>query len=463
MIGVRATRMVIPTVFVGIALLSLYNFLGPVGRTVVIVFGIYFLWTRLNQLFYDYYTTFWRVRSNELHIKGGLFVKTSTRVPFSSIIGVSSNQGRYERLFGVHRIVIETRAAQGVDIILDAVRDSPGVRAIEAYLGETDRGEEVSRDTDRDTPQDAVDDRGITLSTISAKRLLSVSLTYGKYILFLPLALNIVSRISGIEPWQLIGEADGLMSQGNVPIILLAVVTLLALSFGYGYLLSLLKFGKLRVSADSGELRVQRGILTRWDEKIHLEHVDALKIRQNVLMRLGGLYEVRASIRGSTDESRQHVVSPALNREELAHVFGTYLPGWRIPERDLLKPSSLGYVVNVLQRFCVIAVITLLIIWLAPTYYFGIGFATGLLCLHLLNSAYRRIGVSSETGHVNVVQGLVYRSVWLIPRGSLCSQRVTAVRFIPTHKFLHVVFRGGGSLPKRKTVTIKNFSDASII
>lgn len=465
LIAVRALRMVVPTVIVTVALLGLYNVLGRTGQTVTLIFAVYYAWTRFNQLFYTYYSVRWRVTPSELVVRRGIFFVSYTNVAFRNIIGITTHQGRYERLLGVKRVVVETKVAQGVIIKFDAVRHSPAVNTLDQVVSA--RKCELEESTGGESHEVSVSKEKVAVepdhvATISRKRLLAISFTYGKYLLFIPLGLGIVSRTSNVDFLDIASAAGDWLEDTGPLLISVAVLGFLATSVAYGYAVCLLMYGNLRVSGRAGVLKVERGVFTRWVETIESENVDTLRIRQNVVMRLAGLHDLRATVRGSADETREHVVSPGLTSSELNEVLSGSLRRFDNTNVSNENFSILGYAVKVIPRIIVFAAILLTVsyIWDPNSdILFGLLLASSII---IFNRCFITISYSNCLKVLKISQGFLTKSTWIIPGSSICNLSTTYLKWFSKLKRLTVVFRSGGTLPKRKHAYLIGLDEVSI-
>lgn len=457
LIGVRALRMVVPTLIVAVALVGLYSTLGRVGQIVILTFAVYYTWTRINQLFYTYHSVQWKVTRDELILKRGIFFINYTHIPLTNVIGISRHQGRYERLLGVYRIIIETKIAQGVNFTFDAVRHS-------SYLEEVDQLLSTRSPTlqsiDRPSRKLASpsDDEAVLktdhVARITPKRLLAISFTYGKYLLFFPLAAGLLSRVTSTDMLNIVSDAGSWLQRTNPMLATVAGISFIALTVSYGYVVCLLMYGNLSVSGRDGILRVERGVFTRWNETIEAENVDTLRIRQNVVMRLSGLYDLRATVRGSAEEGRERIISPGLTRNEINRLLKENLNSFSLEDYKAEKPSFCGFAFRLICHIIMISSLLLFSVYSIDLRVDVAYILAAIIGLFILNKCYVLLLYSPSHSRLSISQGFISRSTWMVPNSSICSINTTRFALLPAAQRLRIVFRSGGTIPKKKIAYI---------
>lgn len=343
-------------------LLMLVRFLKILPQSVLIVIGFfvgistfqggiaaalwallaYFVYTRIYVVFYDYLATTWDVRSDGFHYRRGLFSRETLTIAHSDIAGVHLSQGGLDRLLKLFEVRVQGTGGGRASLLLHAVTRSDvdeiarvyGVRptpeAKDVNIASGSARQEAFAEGGTETPSG-------TASAFSLRNadFWLISVTYGKYILLVPVLWSFITRTTGnTDAAQLEWVAD--QWRARPALVLAAVPLLLAASVAYGAFVAYLKYAKMlvRVEPDSDgtlKLRVSRGLVSTVDQSIRVDRIDALEMRQNIVMRVFWRHSLRVIVRAqSAGSASRTVVIPVARHSDIDGFLAQYLPRFRI-------------------------------------------------------------------------------------------------------------------------------------
>ena len=157
-----------------------------------------------------------------------------------------------------------------------------------------------------------------------------------------------------------------------VLLVPLAVIALL-LSFGIGYIQTLIKYGNYEIAGDDRRIYISKGMLNRSTFSIQKGRVQAITIKQSLIKRLLGMAEVKVVSAGQTESSEQEISSlyPFLPKHEAYSLTNELLPDYHIEEEMIHLPKKVLWLRLIRPYYLsIIALIGLFIfkrdwIWLA--------------------------------------------------------------------------------------------------
>lgn len=114
-------------------------------------------------------------------------------------------------------------------------------------------------------------------------------------------------------------------------LILIAVVVLVAGATVLAIVRSIITFFGFRLSADSDKIHIEFGLLTKKKFTLPKEKINGITLRQNMLMRFFGRYQMEIMVIGYGDKSDQQVrqqpiLFPIANKRRIKEIVETLLP-----------------------------------------------------------------------------------------------------------------------------------------
>lgn len=114
-------------------------------------------------------------------------------------------------------------------------------------------------------------------------------------------------------------------------LILIAVIVLVAGATVLAIVRSIITFFGFRLSADSDKIHIEFGLLTKKKFTLPKEKINGIALRQNMLMRFFGRYQMEIMVIGYGDKSDQQVrqqpiLFPIANKRRIKEIVETLLP-----------------------------------------------------------------------------------------------------------------------------------------
>jgi putative membrane protein len=232
-----------------------------------------------------WYTTTYRLTSNEIVVRSGVFNRTVRAIPSTRVQGVSARRGLLQRALGVASVRIDV-AGTNNHVELHSVCESEAYR-IRTQLHPTITASSANA-TNPDVPTVMVvlppPER--TILKLTSRQIVLGALT-GAGLLSAP--LGVLALV------QLLDEAD--LMPGRLPVIgpaaaiLLGLVALIAVPFAAA-LVSLARNGGWHLTESAGELRIQRGLTDHRTSVIPVHRVVRVTSSANPLRQALGLAAV---------------------------------------------------------------------------------------------------------------------------------------------------------------------------
>lgn len=121
----------------------------------------------------------------------------------------------------------------------------------------------------------------------------------------------------------------------------MAVIALL-LSFGIGYIQTVIKYGNYEIAGDDQRIYISKGVLNRTTFSIQKSRVQAIAIKQSLIKRLLGMAEVKVVSAGQTENKEQEISSlyPFLSKHEAYILTNKLLPEYHIEEDMIHLPRK---------------------------------------------------------------------------------------------------------------------------
>lgn len=246
----------------------------------------------------QYFTYRYRIDSDGVTIRSGVFQRNLRHIPFARIQNVSLHQSLLHRFFGVAEVRLESAGAAKPEgqmrvLRLDQAHEFERLirqhsAAAAAIDGTTQMPVASSAKTLLQLPTIEV----IKLGLIDNRGMLVVG---GGFALLAQAGDNLVGKLfESLFRW-FTGQAEawhlGLISMVVAALFLLvcAVVLLRLLSV----LIALLQFHGFQLDEEDGRLRVERGLLTRWRGSAPRRRIQAFHLREGLLHRWFGRQSLR--------------------------------------------------------------------------------------------------------------------------------------------------------------------------
>ena len=237
----------------------------------------------------QYFTYRYRVDSDGIVIRSGLFQRTVRHIPFARIQNVNLHQNPLHRLFGVAEVRLESAGAAKPEGQMRVLRLADAHR-----LEQQIRSHGAAQPEGGDSPALAPTP-GEVLLTLSTSEVIRLGLIDNRGLLvvggaFAVLAQsgdNLLGKIfNAIGEW-LSGQASALhldVLAAAAASVLLVLAALLALRL-FSIVIALLQFHGFVLSESDGRLSVQRGLLSRSRGSLPRHRIQAFLLKEGLLHR----------------------------------------------------------------------------------------------------------------------------------------------------------------------------------
>jgi putative membrane protein len=258
-------------------------------------------------------TTSYSFAGHTIRLRQGLLSVKEVEIPFARVQAVDVLQGPTQRLFGVHRVDVQTGGGgEGGEIVLTAV-DEAEVERIRALLGRPAAGEDAPAAPER---------------RLTGRRLAVAAATSGQLGVLVPVAAGVAQMSQQIFEDPIEGERTivGALPDGTLGWVLLAagVVVLAWVAAALG---TVVGFGGFVVRREGEDLRIRRGLLQRRQATLRVARVRAVRVVESVPRQALGLAALRIEVIGhAKEQAAAQTLFPLLRREEVEQFLRELLP-----------------------------------------------------------------------------------------------------------------------------------------
>ena len=280
-----------------------------------------------------WYTSTYELEEESIVFRDGVFVKKQRTTTYERIQDHHIETKFIHRLFGLTTIKLETGTTDDDSTLtFEAVRLQEADRILELVHRKNTIQVE-------DHPEEHTARHVYFRST--QKDNLKAALTSFSFLAIFPLLGAIYSNID--EFLDLEESTKTILNyfmDHLVLLIPLATVGLL-LSFGIGYVQTIIKYGNFEIAGDDKRIYISKGVLSRSTFSIQKGRVQAITIKQSIIKRLLGMAEVKVVSAGQTDLNEQEVSSlyPFLPKHQAYTLTNELLPEYYIEEELIQLPK----------------------------------------------------------------------------------------------------------------------------
>lgn len=268
-------------------------------------------------------TTTWEITAHGVRVRRGVLARADTDVRWDEIVSFDVSQPYLHRLFGCYAIRFGLGTTQKTAVRLDAVsrttRDRIAALARHAQLGPR-RPASQNPVTVAPAPPRAEHE----IYRICPRDYALISLTYGSFVLFVPAVLSLLDQVGEWVPLPL---PDPKVVLSWPPYAQLAAcLGVLALSVGYGWLFTWLRYRGFRVVRHGNAYLASGGLLSSETRSVTAAQVTGLKVTQNPVMRALGYGRVSVLTRDAGEQPMANLLFPLVRLEALPTALGPAMP-----------------------------------------------------------------------------------------------------------------------------------------
>ncbi len=364
----------------------------------------------LIQALWKYFSQTYQISSEKIILYRGVFRKRETDIPYERIQTIKQRQWFFFKPFGVIQLLIETAGGESTQ----AEASMPAVN-IEVW-------EWIEKYRQGDQPESEIHSAGLEMQKESSSA--DYTVTNSQIVLFALTDLSIIATLIAViifisefipENWitTTTSMAESLLRAGW-----LASLSILFVSLVFVMLLSLLRtfiqYYNFQVNRTNQTLTIESGLFERKIQKIPVEKIQGLKIRQQPVRKLLGISTVELLLAGGQEaEGESGIVKklyilPIISDHQLYETLSELLPEWNFtrPEIKFVSRKKLWYFWKWKLLFIPIAAgLAFLNYWLALA-------AVAVMFILLLNSwlEEQHQGYQIQTAHRICIQNIEWFS-----------------------------------------------------
>lgn len=255
----------------------------------------------------QYLTYRYRIGTDRLIIRSGVFERTRREIPFARIHNVVVHQSLLHRMFGVAELRLESAAGDKPEAQMRVLKLS---QALELEQLIRQRGDVTAAEGDAPPPTDELLalrlPELVRLGLISNRAMVVVAAAIGALYQMLP--RDITENFIEQQGKQAVGYASQLhlgtttLVASGVALLITALLLMWLMSIG----LAIMQYYGFRLSEADKRLTVERGLLTRLRSSVARRRIQAWTLREGALHRLFGRRQLRVDIAsGGGNEEKQ--------------------------------------------------------------------------------------------------------------------------------------------------------------
>lgn len=302
----------------------------------------------LIQALWKYFSQTYQISSEKIILYRGVFRKRETDIPYERIQTIKQRQWFFFKPFNVIQLLIETAGGDSTQ----AEASMPAVNTevwewIEKYRqgDQPESDAQSSSDLGGEKVSDAAD------YTVTNSQIVLFALTDLSIIATL---IAVIIFISEFIPENWITTATS-MAESLLRTGWLATLSILFISLIVVMLLSLLRtfiqYYNFQVNRTNRTLTIESGLFERKIQKIPLEKIQGLKIRQQPIRKILGISTVELLLAGGQEtEGESGIVKklyilPIISDQQLYETLSELLPEWNFtrPEIKFVSRKKLWY------------------------------------------------------------------------------------------------------------------------
>jgi len=333
----------------------------------------------------SWYACTYRFEEGHLILSTGILFKKERSVKRERVQSVNTSADVLQRLFGVATLEVKTAGTgeeSGLTLIALPWEE---IQRISALL-----------ETSRPEPSSAMKREGEVVYHLPAGDLLLAGITSGQSLILFSFLAVVFSQVYGYIPEHYMDRLVELATSLSYLVIIIAIVILLLISWLISILVFAIRYANFTLRRHEDRLDLSWGIIEQRHMNVSLRRVQAVSIREELLMQLFGLCSVNMEVAGEWSGERQEVklLYPLLRSRELPRFLEGVLPEYKIP--DSMSPLPKHSLRRYLIRSLVPTLALVALLQLAPY---------GFLTIPLIPIA-ALLGISRyRTGRISVGEG----------------------------------------------------------
>lgn len=320
-------EMLVASTILYIALFGAFAGAEGVWRWVTIIAIVYFTWTRIYGLFYEWLSIRFKIEKDQIVIKRGIFSQSVTYLAWEDVRSVNTDANFVLQRTGLCRVHILALGSASSSVRIGAISEelaSQIANSVKCSSKETKSQEKpgaLERELDPININRPSGEVFKLAPSLSASDHFAIGFTYGKFILVVPAVASVLTRVmelQGIEV-DLLSDLRTIQSwELGHKVVLGALVTLAGIA--YGGAMSAIKYYGFRLEYSDGEIIYSRGLFQTARRRVPISNVITVTVKQNILMRILSRYQVVTISGASSGEQDRHVVAPLVTRSDAEYL-----------------------------------------------------------------------------------------------------------------------------------------------
>lgn len=299
---------------------AFFNLVGIGGVAVVLL-----VWGILDWLRFTY-----RVEDGQLQVSQGIFVRKQLLLSPERIQVIDITQGPVQRLFGLVELEVKTAGSTSKEAKISALSRKKALELQEILREAVARARPAANEEEalvEGEPEEAYPVHGLRM-----KGLLVAASTSGRFGIALSIVGTVFSQIDQVVPEeQMLEYARRLVpAMASANLILFSVLAVIAVSWLFAFLGTIIKFYGFQVEVRGEELVISRGLLERKQMTVPFNRIQAVQIKEGVLRQPLGYASLHLESAGYGDESgNSAALFPLIRRDEVDSFIAEVVPEYR--------------------------------------------------------------------------------------------------------------------------------------
>lgn len=240
----------------------------------------------------EYVTTRFGIEDGQLVCRSGWLFKRDRQIPLSQVQNVNLKQNILERFLGVTTLQIETAGGKKAELKLSVLSNQTAEEFRHELLNEIAPAKTTIEFLVR-TPERIVYElspRDLMLGGLTENHLPKLFLFIASAAGFGGVIVNAAASASSIR--RFLGPASGILFVG-------LVIAVILLTWIWGTVQYMLKYGEFLVKESGGALRISHGVLTKVQHIVRLDRVEYVRVSASLLQRAMGRANVQLGTAGN--------------------------------------------------------------------------------------------------------------------------------------------------------------------
>ncbi|MGL4740376.1 MAG: PH domain-containing protein [Sarcina sp.] len=303
--------------------------------TIFSLIGLFCIFRWLNE--------FIILENNNLLYKRGIFLTEKIKIPLNSVSLIESNRNIIHIILGLRRIKIESISPKDrkFEILMVLKKDKASEFHSMLNFIET-KNAPIVTDIDNRFVYKVSAKHLLILSTLRSNIILGAGIIYsiGHFI-------NDVDNKFGkdIKQFIIYTLKNGITKEdirfGIILSILFGIIFLTFLILGFSIIGLISKYYKFKLYRKQNHLFINHGLVVRRRYSIKISNIHAIKIEQNLINQILGLYTMKASVVGyGNDMSEDEVIFPLCTKEQMLKIMVETIPEFKFNGEIFIPPSK---------------------------------------------------------------------------------------------------------------------------